>query len=211
MCLCRATAAPVPQNGPQAWSPSVDPWQSSPGTVPGHSTPVWTRGTAPGHCTPLWAPGTVPHSDPPAPSPKTLPRTLGSAAASELSPKLGWDAAHWPWQGAPAPILAHIPVLAAPPPTPISQRDPAVIAKQAGRGGSRDCAARTALGCIWQSDAGGTGHKAGVRARPGAPDPCTPSAPTPVCSLCHVPAAPVWRGLHKGTQGPRARRGLAGR
>lgn len=55
MCLCRATAAPVPQNGPRAWFPSVDPWQSSPGTVPGHSTPVWTRSTAPG-IAPLYGP-----------------------------------------------------------------------------------------------------------------------------------------------------------
>lgn len=61
--------------------------------------------------------------------------------------------------------------------------DPAVIAKQAGRGGSRGCAARTALGSIWQSEPG-TGHEVGLWARPGAPSPCVPSAPAP----CTAPA-----------------------
>lgn len=89
-------------------------------------------------------------------------------------------------------ILAPIPVPTALPPTPISQRDPAVIAKQAGRGGSRDCAAHTVLGCIWQSSTGGTGHKGGCGHSQEPPAPA-PSALTP-CAAFAPSLQPQRRG-----------------
>lgn len=177
----------------------MDPWQSSPCTVLGHDTPVWTRSTAPGHCTP------VPHSDPPSLSPRTVPPALGSAAASELSPEPGWDAAHWSWQGAPAPSspLSLSPQPLHQPPAPSGT----LLGLQNKRGGEE---AEIVLLAQCSDDlaerAGGTGHRAGCGHGQEPPAPASPQLQHP----CATFGAAVRRDLHKGSQGPRPRQGLAG-
>lgn len=102
-----------------------------------------------------------------------------------------------------SPILAPIPVPAAPPPTSISQRDPAVIAKQAGREGGEEAEIVLLAQCSDASGkaapaAQGTGGDVGT-AR--SPQPCIPSALTPLCSLS-TPLRPQCRGAcTRGTPG----------
>lgn len=148
----------------------------SPGTVPGHGTLARSLGTVPQHGSRArWG----------------LLLPLSSAHSCFGMQDAGAGKEHRSPSLSPSPFPSLRPQQRSsptpPPPSPISRRAPAVIAKQAARGGSRDCAVCAALGCIWpghQPAAHGTVRGQGHGERVPHPARIPSCSNTRVCSLC---------------------------
>lgn len=191
------------RHGAPVWTlaklPTHNFWAQYPGVDPQHSTWALHPCLGPRHSTPL-----IPHHCPPEQSPVRwvllLPLSLAPSRVgmqpSGPGKQHGPDPRPYPCPHSPS-TNPHLPA------------GPCCDCKTSREGRKpRLCCSHSARMHLakrhWWHRAQG-----GVWAQPGAPSPCTLSSNT-LCSLCHILAAPAQRGLHKGTQGPRARQGLGG-